>query len=138
MLSSETFIRVRYADTDQMHFTYNGKYFEYFEVGRTELLRQLNLPYSYLESLGYLLPVLECFAKFIAPAKYDDLLRIVTTLIEVPHSIINLKYKIYNDSDGNLITEGYTKHIFMDNNTRKPIRPPKIFLDKVKPYFEKT
>lgn len=137
MLSSETYIRVRYADTDQMHFTYNGKYFEYFEVGRTELLRQLNLPYSDLESSGYLLPVLECYAKFISPAKYDDLLKIETTLVELPQPIIYLKYKIYNDSNGNLITEGYTKHIFMDGNSRKPIRPPKIFLDKIKPYFEK-
>ena len=59
MLTHTTTIRVRYADTDKMKFVYNGKYLEYFEVGRTEILRQVGLPYSKLESAGYQLPLIE-------------------------------------------------------------------------------
>ena len=69
-------IRVRYADTDQMKVVYHGKYFEYFEVGRAALIRSLGLPYSELETRGILLPVIEAFAKFRKPARYDDVLSI--------------------------------------------------------------
>ena len=58
MLIHKTKIRVRYADTDQMQFAYNGKYFEYFEVGRTEMMREQNLPYKFIEENGYFMPVL--------------------------------------------------------------------------------
>lgn len=76
MLINKTEIRVRYADTDQMHFVYNGKYLEYFEVGRTEMLREIGLAYSVIENKGYQLPVLETFVKFISPAFYDDILTV--------------------------------------------------------------
>ena len=59
MLTNTTEIRVRYADTDKMQFVYNGKYLEYFEVGRTELLRAAGLAYSEVEKNGYQLPLIE-------------------------------------------------------------------------------
>ncbi|MBK7981513.1 MAG: acyl-CoA thioesterase [Ignavibacteriae bacterium] len=74
MLSHTTSIRVRYADTDKMQFVYNGKYLEYFEVGRTELLRSCGLAYSELEKIGYQLPLIEAGLKYKMPAYYDDVL----------------------------------------------------------------
>ena len=76
MVNYTTQIRVRYADTDQMKVVYHGKYLEYFEVGRAALIRSLGLPYSELETRGILLPVIEAFAKYRKPARYDDLLSI--------------------------------------------------------------
>ena len=62
-------IRVRYADTDQMKFVYYGKYFEYFEQGRSDLLRAIGLPYAEIEKQGIFLPVVEAFAKFQQSAR---------------------------------------------------------------------
>ena len=69
-----TELRVRYADTDQMRFAYNGKYFEYFEVGRTEMMREVGLPYEVIEKSGFFMPVIETKIHFFAPAFYDELL----------------------------------------------------------------
>lgn len=57
MLKHYSYVRVRYADTDQMKYAYNGKYFEYFEVGRTEMMREVGLPYKVIEENGYFMPV---------------------------------------------------------------------------------
>ncbi|MCB0439221.1 MAG: acyl-CoA thioesterase, partial [Mangrovimonas sp.] len=83
MLSHTSKIRVRYADTDKMQFVYNGKYLEYFEVGRTELLRNVGLPYSNIKKEGYQLPLMEAGLKYKNPAHYDDVLLIEAKLEEL-------------------------------------------------------
>ncbi len=135
MLKNSSFIRVRYADTDKMRIVYNGKYFEYFEVGRTEMLREIGLPYSQIENLGYLLPVLECSAKFIKPAIYDDLLRVETEMRQMPYPFLDLFYKVYNSENNILLTEGFTKHIFTKSSTNKPVKPFTEFNELIKKYF---
>ncbi|PIS44167.1 MAG: acyl-CoA thioesterase, partial [Ignavibacteria bacterium CG08_land_8_20_14_0_20_37_9] len=92
MLKHISTIRVRYADTDKMQFVYNGKYLEYFEVGRTELLRSLGLPYSEVEEQGYQLPVVEASVKYKSPAHYDDLLEIETMVKELPDPKFRIHY----------------------------------------------
>ena len=82
MIKHSTQIRVRYADTDQMKVVYHGKFLEYFEVGRTALIRSLGLPYAELESRGILLPVIEAYAKYRKPARYDDLLSVEAVVSE--------------------------------------------------------
>ena len=72
MLSATTEIRVRYAETDKMGVVYHANYFVWFEAARIQLLDDLGLPYNDLEERGYLLPVLECGAKFLQPAHFDD------------------------------------------------------------------
>ena len=76
MIQHVTEVRVRYADTDQMKFAYYGKFFEYFEQGRSDLLRAIGLPYREVEELGYFLPVIEAHAEYRRPARYDDLLSV--------------------------------------------------------------
>jgi len=66
MITHTAEIRVRYADTDKMQFVYNGKYLEYFEVGRTELFRSVGFPYKNIESEGYQLPLIEAGLKYIS------------------------------------------------------------------------
>jgi acyl-CoA thioester hydrolase len=120
-------LRVRYADTDKMGVVYNGNYLTYFEVGRTELLRAMGIPYAEMEKSGYLLPVLEAGIVYKAPALYDDLLSIETTFTMERGILLRLSYRIIRDNS--LIAEGFTKHSFISADTRRPVRPPKFFID---------
>ena len=94
MISSETRIRVRYADTDQMKIVYHAKYLEYFEQGRSDLLREIGLPYTRVEEMGLFIPVVEAHAEYKKPARYDDLLQVVTILRDPPVARVRLDYEV--------------------------------------------
>ena len=79
--SSETSIRVRYAETDRMGLLHHANYFVYFEIGRTELLRQRGLTYRQVEDAGHYLVIIDIGCKFKRPAHYDDLLLLRTTVV---------------------------------------------------------
>ena len=127
VIVSRTEIRVRYADTDQMHMVYYAKFFEYFEQGRSDLLRSVGLPYARIESLGFFLPVAEAYAKYLKPARYDDLLVVSTILKETPAAKIRIEYEL-RAADGNeLHALGHTTHSFIDAKTGKVSRAPAFF-----------
>lgn len=136
MLKHVTTIRVRYADTDKMQFVYNGKYLEYFEVGRTELLRSTGLAYSSLEKDGYQLPLIEAKLIYKAPATYDDVLEIEATVRDLFSAKVHIEYKIRKQDSEEIITEGYTSHMFIKADSKKPTRPPKIYIDALRKYFD--
>lgn len=136
MLRHTTEIRVRYADTDQMQFAYNGKYFEYFEVGRTELMRELGLPYHTVEQSGYQLPVREAHVKYLSPAYYDEVLIIESVVKELPGVKIHIDHTITSRARNEVVAEGYIELVFTKKETKKPARPPQFFLEKMKPFFE--
>jgi len=131
MIECTTSLRVRYADTDQMRHAYYGMYFVYFEQGRSDLMRSIGLPYPELEGMGYLLPVIEAHAIYKKPARYDDLLHIVTTLKDKPVARVRLDYRVYNEERTEVVAEGYTVHGFLHADTGKPTRAPLQFLDIV-------
>lgn len=135
MYQSETRIRVRYGETDQMGYAYYGYYAMYYEVARVESLRQLGLTYKELESMGIMMPVLENKSKFISPALYDENLRLVTTLREKPTVRIRFEYEIYNEQD-KLIHIGETLLAFVDKRTGKPCRPPMVMQQILDPFFK--
>jgi len=135
MYVSQTQVRVRYGETDQMGYVYYGNYAMYYEVARVESLRQLGLSYKELEDMGVMLPVLENKSKFLSAALYDDLLRIVTTIREKPGVRIKFEYEIFNEAD-KLIHQGETLLVFVDKKNGKPCRPPKVFEQILEPYFE--
>src|SRR6478609_5669682 len=135
MYVSETHIRVRYGETDQMGYAYYGNYAMYYEVARVESLRQLGMSYKELEAMGVMMPVLENKSKFLAPALYDDLLRIVTTIAERPSVRIRFDYQIFNGSD-KLIHQGETLLAFVSKGSGKPCRPPEVFNNLLNPYFK--
>ena len=124
-----TQVRVRYADTDKMGIVYNGNYLQFFEIGRTELLRSIGLPYSTLESEGFLLPVLEAHVEYLKPARYDELLDINTSYTEEHRPVITLHYDV--QVNGDTLARGYTRHSFVHAVTWKPVRPPRIFQDVI-------
>jgi len=135
MITSETKIRVRYADTDQMKMIYHSKYLEYFEQGRSDLLRAIGLPYPKIESMGFYLPVIEAHAKFLKAGRYDDLLTVRTMLSEPPQVRVTIEYAIINEDSQELLVAGYTVHGFVDAANGKPTRPPTEFLTLVENAF---
>jgi acyl-CoA thioester hydrolase len=135
MYISETKIRVRYGETDQMGYVYYGNYAMYYEVARVESLRQLGLTYKELEEMGVMMPVLENRSRYLAAAKYDDLLRIVTTLREKPGVKIKFEYEIFNEAN-TLIHQGETTLVFINKNTTRPCRPPQAMEDVLAPFFK--
>ena len=135
MIENKTEIRVRYADTDQMHFVYNGKYLEYFEVGRTEMLRDIGLPYDVIEKEGFLLPVLEAYVKYRQPAYYDDVLVVKSFLKKNPDLKVHIDYEILRKNSTDLIAEGFTIHAFIDKRNKKVTRPPDFFVKAIKKFF---
>lgn len=122
-------IRVRYAETDAMAVVNNVDYLVYFEVGRTELMRHYGLPYTVVEKNGFLLPLIEARVFYKNPAHYDDLLNIETSLKPEYKPIIKFEYNIFRDNS--TIANGYTVHSFLNSETRRPVKPPKIFIDTV-------
>jgi len=135
MYRSETTVRVRYGETDQMGYVYYGNYGMYYEVARVESLRQLGLTYKEIESQGIIMPVLENKSKFIAPARYDELLRIVSVIREKPSIRIKFEYEIFNE-ENKLIHLGETLLVFVDKNTAKPCRPPLVMEKILEPFFK--
>ncbi|HRI78409.1 MAG TPA: thioesterase family protein [Cyclobacteriaceae bacterium] len=134
MYTTETSIRVRYAETDQMRYVYYGNYAMYYEVARVESLRQLGLTYKELEAMGIIMPVLENHSWFNAPALYDELLRIVVTIPEKPTVRIRFQCEIFNESNA-LIHRGETLLAFVNQKTGRPCRPPEAFEKVLAPYF---
>ncbi len=136
MLATETKIRVRFGETDKMSFVYYGNYALYYEQARTEMMRQLDFPYSEMEKRGTIMPVLEMHTQYIKPSYYDDLITVKTFLREMPTARIRFDYEIYNEEQI-LLNKGYTILTFANAETFKPVRPPKYFLNLIAPYFEK-
>ena len=134
MYQSETTVRVRYGETDQMGYVYYGFYAMYYEVARVESLRKLGLTYKEIEAMGVIMPVLENHSKYLAPGRYDELLRIVTTIREKPGVRIRFEYEIYNE-ENKLINQGETLLAFVDQKTNRPCRPPEAMANVLEPFF---
>ena len=106
--------RVLYGDTDAAGVVYNANYLRYFEIGRTELMRAWICSYSEIEKLGFVLPVIECWSRFKAPAFYDDLLTIETSITEISKLKCTFAYRILREEQGierpRLLVKGSTVH----------------------------
>jgi acyl-CoA thioester hydrolase len=137
MYVSETQIRVRYAETDQMNVVYYGNYAQYFEVGRVESIRQLGMTYKELEATGVIMPVVEMTARYLRSAHYDDLLTIRTTLRELPADHrIEFHVEVFNES-GKLLTVGKVVLYFLLAATMEKTKIPDDLAKKLAPFFEK-
>jgi len=123
MLTHRTTYRVIYGDTDNMGQAYYGNYLRWFEIGRSEMFRELGLSYKEVEDRGIFLPVAEAHCKYAAPAKYDDVLVIETALDPSIKAAIKFDYSIYHEDGRTLIAKGYTKHPCV-NRDGKVVRPP--------------
>ena len=135
MFTSETEIRVRYAETDQMGIVYHGNYFAYFETARAESIRQLGFTYADMEKMGVIMPVIEVQCRYLRPAKYDDLLRVKVMLNELPvHHKIEFHQEVFNEKNELLATAKVILY-FMDSNSMKKTTMPVPLREKLNPFF---
>ncbi|MDH7914056.1 thioesterase family protein [Winogradskyella sp. SYSU M77433] len=130
---NETKIRVRYGETDQMGVVYHANYAVYFEVGRTEWLREFGLSYSGMEADGIMLPVVSLNINYKNSARYDDVLKVKTMLKKMPTASIEFYYELTTES-GVLLATGSTVLAFIDKERNRPTRCPKYLLDKLQDY----
>ncbi len=130
MKSHNSYVKVRYAETDQMGVVYHGNYAQYLEIARIDWLEALGISYKKMEEEGIMLPVYELKLRFKKSAKFDDKLKIETTLVKKPGVRIEFSYKIFNQNE-ELLTEAETTLIFMDIDRSKPIKCPPYILEKL-------
>lgn len=128
MIKTETTLRVRYGETDQMGFVYYGVYAQYYEVGRVEAMRSLGFSYREMEESGVLMPVINLTINYKKPAKYDDEVRIVTSVTEMPGVRITFHYECFNQHN-ELLNTGSVTLVFIDKEKNKPMQPPAWFMD---------
>lgn len=110
--------RVTYADTDAMGIVYYSNYLRWFEMGRTELMRNLGIAYKEMEGQGTFLPVSEVFCRYLVSAKYDDVLAIETSVDFLKRASIQFAYRILRKTDGAELVTGTTLHAFVDRKGR--------------------
>jgi len=135
MFSSKTQIRIHYALTDQMGVVYHGHYAQFYEIGRTEALRSLDLTYKEVEASGVIMMVTEIHSKFLRPAVYDDLITVVTTVKELPvHHKIIFHSELFNEKD-KLLNIGDVILYFIDAKTMKRTTMPENMREKLVEYF---
>jgi acyl-CoA thioester hydrolase len=135
MYTTETQIRIHYALTDQMGVVYHGHYAQFYEIGRTEAIRELGYSYKDIEAMGIIMPVVDIHSRFLRPAKYDDLIIVKTTLREIPtHHKIIFHSEIYNQKD-ELLNTGDVTLYFMHAASMKRCEMPDEIIEKLKKYF---
>jgi acyl-CoA thioester hydrolase len=128
MIKTETTLRVRYAETDQMGYVYYGNYAQYYEVGRVEAMRSLGFSYKEMEERGILMPVINLNVNYKKPALYDDEVKIVTMVKTLPNVRITFEYECYNQLD-ELLNTGSVTLVFIDKLKNKLTMPPDWFMN---------
>jgi acyl-CoA thioester hydrolase len=125
-LRGSSTVRVRYAETDQMGVAYHGNYFAWFEVGRTDLLRQLGFTYKQLEAEDVRLPVIETRVQFRRPALYDDVLEIRTRLVEMTGVRVTFEYDVVRSGEDEVLAQATTSHAAVDARGRARRLPEEL------------
>lgn len=117
-------LRVRYPETDRMGIVHHSHYLVWFELGRTELMRERGVPYGELEDReGLFFPVVQAGARYHAPARYDDVLTVHTRVTAVRGATVRFDYEITRAGESGRLTSGFTEHATVGRDGR-PLRIP--------------
>ena len=136
MIKSESKLRVRYGETDQMGYVYYGVYAQYYEVGRVDAMRQLGFSYKDVEAKGVLMPVVEFIVNYKKPAFYDDEITIITYIKKKPEGLkIIFDYECYN-SQKELLNTGKVTLVCVDKLTQKMVKLPNWFNKALSSFFK--
>jgi acyl-CoA thioester hydrolase len=127
-ITNRTQYRVRYADTDQMGVVYYGNYGRLFEIGRTEMIREMGMPYRELEESGVSMPVYSVNSRYLYKITYDELITIETTVSAVPAARMTFHHRIYSQ-EGKLAHEATVVLVFLDSRTNRPVRAPRKLIE---------
>jgi acyl-CoA thioester hydrolase len=121
-----TTTRVRYPETDRMGVVHHTHYFVWFELGRTELMRDAGCAYGDLEDGdGIFFPVIEAGAVYRAPARYDEVVAIETRLVSVSGARVRFDYAVRRDG-GEVLATGFTVHASCGRDGRPARLPERV------------
>lgn len=121
-------IVVRYAETDQMGIVHHSNYPVWYEVARTDLIKQMGMTYTELEQQGLILPLVGLQSKYISAAYYEDRLIVEAALKKVTGVKMEIEYAVYREDDERPINVGKTVHALVGRNL-KPVNVKKEFPD---------
>ncbi|MBI1227269.1 MAG: YbgC/FadM family acyl-CoA thioesterase [Bacteroidetes bacterium] len=131
--------RVRYSEIDQMGYLYHGRYVDYYEIGRCEMLRALGMTYQEMEEkYRVMLPVASLEMRYVRPARYDEMLTIRTTLREMPTDKHMVFYVEVINEAKKIVNGGRVRLVFVDMNTMRPIPAPTFFTGLLQPFFQEN
>ena len=129
-------IRAIYADTDAMGIVYHTNYIRWFEVGRTELFRDMGILYTEVEAAGFNLPLTQVYCHYLLPTHYDDLIFVETEIAYLRRASMKFTYLIWDEKREKLLTEGYSIHACTDR-AGKIIRIPAVIAEKTRSFYPK-
>lgn len=124
-------LRSRYGETDKMGYVYYGRYLEYFEVARTEMIRSFGLSYRELEENGVMLPVIHSELEYKIPVHYDVEMEIKVMVFDIPQVRLQTFYEVSTQAQKIPHVLGEVSLCFMDSVSRRPCRAPHEFLSKI-------
>ena len=128
--------RVRYAETDKMGYLYYGHYAKFYEIGRVECLRSLGLSYKRMEDEhNVMLPVVSLEVRYLAPAYYDETIKIRSILREIPSKMITFEHELFNSED-KLINKAIVKLFFIDMTSGDRVSAPDYLIEALSKYFD--
>lgn len=123
---TNTTVRVRYAETDQMGVVYYANFLVWFEIGRTDFCRHQGFAYRDMEEQdGLYIIVAEARCRYKAPARYDDEILVRTCLRSCRKRVLVFGYEIYRQNNDELLAEGETVHVITDRGGRPRALPEK-------------
>ena len=131
VINAEASVEVPFHDIDLLEVAWHGHYVKYFELGRAALLRRIDYDYPQMRDSGYAWPVVECYLKYVRPARYGQTLRVSATLIEYENRM-KINYEIRDAVSGEKLTKGYSVQVAVDmrNGELQFVAPP-CLLEKV-------
>jgi acyl-CoA thioester hydrolase len=124
-------LRSRYGETDKMGVVYHGNFLDYFEVARTELIRSYGITYKHMEDEGIMLPVIDAALAFKIPVQYDEPVQVKVMIFDQPGIRLITYYKVVSGITKKECVHGKVTLCFMSAETRRPIRAPEYFIEKM-------
>ena len=131
----ESRVRVRYKETDQMGIAHHSNYIVWFEIGRTDLCRQTGFPYAEIENRGFLLVVTEVGCRYRTSFRYDDEVLIRTSIASAGSRAMKFAYELYDETGAQLRATGFSSHVWLDLDTRKPARADAEVMRAFEPFL---
>jgi len=129
-------IRAIYADTDAMGIVYHTNYIRWFEVGRTELFRDMGILYTEVEAAGFNLPLTRVYCHYFLPTHFDDVVYVETEIAYLKRASMKFVYTILDEQQEKVLTEGYSVHACTDR-AGKIIRIPAVIAEKAHSFYPK-
>jgi acyl-CoA thioester hydrolase len=126
-ITAQTTYRIRYSDTDQMGVVYYGNYPRFYEIGRSEMIRDFGYTYKELEDSGVFMPVAAINCKYHKPLYYDEIITIKTTIKEMPQARMVFHHTIFN-TNMELVHTAEATLVFLSKETNRPVRVPEDML----------